>query len=199
MVRKSFVSQSLGAVSAILLLAAATGVNAAEIEFGRDIRPILSDKCFACHGPDEKTRVGGLRLDEEASAKQERNGRVGVVPGDLGKSEVWKRIEHENAALRMPPSYAAKQLTADEKGLLREWIEQGAPGGDVQMQKPIAWQPIPETVRTIYKLYRKHGSSKIVKEEADRHGLFAMAGALRSRRCTAALEKCRNCMERQQP
>jgi hypothetical protein len=108
----------------LLLLAAFPA--AAQVEFTRDIRPILSDKCYTCHGPDEANRQTKLRFDIEAAAKADLGGRFAIVAGDAAKSELIRRITAENAAVRMPPAYSGQKLTDREIGLLREWIEQGA-------------------------------------------------------------------------
>ncbi|MCA9436549.1 MAG: DUF1549 domain-containing protein, partial [Candidatus Omnitrophica bacterium] len=97
------------------------------VGFNKQIRPILSDKCLACHGPDEKKRKAGLRLDEEESAKAEgRSGNRAIVPGDREASELWYRVSTHDEADRMPPSGQVKQLTQDEIELLGKWIDQGA-------------------------------------------------------------------------
>jgi hypothetical protein len=97
------------------------------VDFGRDVRPILSDRCFACHGPDEGNRKVGLRLDTEAGAKAVRGSKTPVVPGDVAASEILKRIAPENPARRMPPPYSdRKPLSEKEVATVRAWIEQGA-------------------------------------------------------------------------
>lgn len=98
-----------------------------ELEFNRDIRPILSDKCFACHGFDAKQRKAGLRLDtaEGASAAGE-SGTVAIKAGDVKGSEVWRRITSDVASEKMPPEESQKHLTAGDKEKIRQWIEQGA-------------------------------------------------------------------------
>src|ERR1043166_9660828 len=92
----------------LLLPLAAAGLSlAAEkpVDFDRDVRPILSDNCFACHGPDDKRRMANLRLDTE-------DGIVKVVaPSDPAKSRLWLRISAANAASRMPPPQAGTTLT----------------------------------------------------------------------------------------
>jgi len=99
------------------------------VEFNRDIRPILSDRCFACHGPDAGNRKSPLRLDGEADAKKDLGrGRFGIVPGNPEKSLVYERVSSTNKALRMPPEYAGHAaLPAADIALLKRWIEQGAP------------------------------------------------------------------------
>src|SRR4029453_17292195 len=77
----------------------------ATVEFNRDIRPIFSDKCFTCHGPDKANRVTELRFDTEAGAKITLSeGRQSVVAGDAGKSELFRRIASNDDAVRMPPA-----------------------------------------------------------------------------------------------
>src|SRR5712691_326084 len=77
------------------------------VEFNRDIRPILSDKCFTCHGPDAANRKTKLRFDNEEGATMDLGkGRRAIVPGDAARSELYQRIASENPALRMPPAYS---------------------------------------------------------------------------------------------
>jgi hypothetical protein len=109
------------------LLLHAGAVSAEEIDFALDIRPILSDKCFACHGPDQKHRQGGFRLDQKESALGEADsGEIPVVPGKPDESELIARITSEDDLLRMPPRESNKQLTAGEIDLLQRWIASGA-------------------------------------------------------------------------
>src|SRR5690349_8618678 len=76
------------------------------VEFNRDIRPILSDKCYTCHGPDAANRKTKLRFDQESGAKIEvRGGRKAIAPGDPAASEMYRRISSDNKAERMPPAY----------------------------------------------------------------------------------------------
>lgn len=98
------------------------------VEFNRDIRPILSDKCFACHGPDAGNRKTKLRFDQESGAKIAlKGGKLAIAPGDPAKSELIRRITSDNKAVRMPPAYAGHdQLSDRETDLIRRWIEQGA-------------------------------------------------------------------------
>jgi hypothetical protein len=98
----------------------------ATVEFNRDIRPILSDKCFTCHGPDSARRRTKLRFDIEADAKQDLGGRFAIVAGDLAKSEMVRRITAAEPARRMPPPASGRTLTDREIDLIQKWIEQGA-------------------------------------------------------------------------
>ena len=94
----------------------------AKVEFNRDIRPILSDKCFACHGPDAKTKNIPLRLDVEADAKARA-----IVAGKPEESELIKRITAERPARRMPPVFTGHKLSEKEIETLKQWIREGAP------------------------------------------------------------------------
>jgi hypothetical protein len=96
------------------------------VEFNRDIRPLLSDRCYTCHGPDQARRRTKLRFDVEADAKQDLGGRFAIVPGDAAKSEVIRRITAEDPARRMPPVSSGRTLTPSEINLIERWIEQGA-------------------------------------------------------------------------
>jgi hypothetical protein len=98
------------------------------VDFSRDVRPILSDRCFACHGPDEANRQMGLRFDIEDGPKKARGDRPPVVvPGDVSASEILKRVAPADPAMRMPPPYSdRKPLSEQEVATLRAWIEQGA-------------------------------------------------------------------------
>ncbi|HBJ35104.1 MAG TPA: hypothetical protein DDZ51_10190 [Planctomycetaceae bacterium] len=96
------------------------------IEFNRDIRPILSDACFQCHGPDEAERHGGLRLDSAAAAHRGGDSAVAIIPGDADASEVWRRVVSEDPDLLMPPPETGKTLSREQIALLRRWLQQGA-------------------------------------------------------------------------
>src|SRR5689334_13444648 len=93
---------------------------AATVEFNRDIRPVFSDKCYTCHGPDKNNRKSPLRFDTEAGAKADLGGHFAIVPGDPAKSELIRRITAENKSVRMPPVYSGVKLTEREIGLIRD-------------------------------------------------------------------------------
>lgn len=97
------------------------------IDYSRHIRPILSNYCFKCHGPDEKERKGGLRLDiRDAALKPATSGEAAIVPGKPADSELVARITADAADRVMPPPASNKKLTPQEKELLQQWIQQGA-------------------------------------------------------------------------
>jgi mono/diheme cytochrome c family protein len=96
------------------------------VQFNRDVRPILADKCFACHGPDAAHREADLRFDDEAIAKADRDGSRAIAPGDPGASELIRRITSGDESERMPPAESGKELSESEIDTLRRWIEQGA-------------------------------------------------------------------------
>ncbi len=118
------------AVSGLALIGAlvACRIQAQTVEFNRDIRPILSDKCFTCHGPDVANRKTKLRFDIESGATIElRSGKRAIVPGNLDASEAFRRITSADPAMRMPPAYMGKEKLKDSDiELIRLWIQQGA-------------------------------------------------------------------------
>ena len=104
----------------------ASALSAAPVDFNRDIRPILSNHCYQCHGPDANKRKAGLRLDEEQGSRSElKSGVHAVVPGDLKESELVYRITADDADERMPPEDFNKQLSKTQVELLKQWVKQG--------------------------------------------------------------------------
>jgi hypothetical protein len=102
-------------------------VDAADVQFNRDVRPILSDKCLHCHGADAAARKIRLRLDREDSAKADLGkGARAVLPGSSGESELIRRITSTQPALRMPPAYSGLKLSDAEISTLKSWIDGGA-------------------------------------------------------------------------
>ncbi len=97
------------------------------VQFRRDVLPILSSKCYSCHGPDSGSRKGGLRLDQrEFALASGRSGETAIVPGKPADSEVVRRIHSGDAKAIMPPTKTGKTLTAKEKQTLEKWIAEGA-------------------------------------------------------------------------
>ena len=97
-----------------------------DIKFNRDIRPILSDRCFQCHGPDDKKREADLRFDFSTEAKRDLGGYRAIVDGDPDNSELIQRIFSTDPDERMPPESSGKKLSKLEKETMRRWIQQGA-------------------------------------------------------------------------
>ena len=106
----------------LVLLAAPLLAAGAEIRFNRDIRPILAENCFACHGPDSNARQADLRLDRREDAAA----RAVLAPVGDAPAKLAARVNHAHEALRMPPPQANKSLSAEQKKLLTDWIAQGA-------------------------------------------------------------------------
>lgn len=113
-------------VLSILIASTAAADSPQALSFNRDIRPILSDKCFACHGPDSQNRDADYRLDTSEGAFADLGGYAGIVPGDPDASELVLRITNEDVDMRMPPPTQKNPLTEEEIELLTRWIAEGA-------------------------------------------------------------------------
>lgn len=141
--RSAFLGSSLLYCCVVLLVVLSKSCQSGKVEFPKDItaqipekidynlhvKPLLSDRCFACHGPDKNSRKADLRLDTEEGAKMllgEEKNRMAVVANDPHKSEVFKRMFTDDPELVMPPPESNLTLTEYEKALLTRWIEQGA-------------------------------------------------------------------------
>ncbi|MDX2152167.1 MAG: DUF1553 domain-containing protein [Bryobacteraceae bacterium] len=114
-------------LSFLIAILAASAIQAAPPDFAREVRPILSDACFHCHGPDPATRMMGLRLDLKDAAFTPRKTGAPIVPGDAKASLVYQRIAHENPTRRMPPASSHKTLTPKQIATIKAWIDAGAP------------------------------------------------------------------------
>src|SRR5947207_8669743 len=123
-----------------------SGQAAAEperVSFNRDVRPIMSDTCFRCHGPDRNARMAGMRLDiREDALKPTRSGRTPIVPGDPDQSEIIARISTSGARV-MPPASAHKELTEKQKDTLRRWVAEGAVYEGHWAYEPVARPAVP--------------------------------------------------------
>src|SRR5688500_9594762 len=120
---KRFTLKSLCVATVALMPLAAW----AEVDFQREVRPILSATCFKCHGPDGATRKAGLRLDiREEAVKAAESGKIAIVPGDVSKSEMARRILTTDEDDLMPPPKAKMPLTAAQKDILKRWVAEGA-------------------------------------------------------------------------
>ena len=109
---------------AVLLAPWALPGTAADVDFTRDIRPILAEECFRCHGPDEEARASGLRLDEYTGAVEDRGGKQAIAPGDPAASTLMARIKTDDPARRMP--FGGGPLSDGQIKLLEDWISAGA-------------------------------------------------------------------------
>ena len=113
-------------LGAVLAPAMPLDSGSSTVDFQRDVRPILSNHCFECHGPDSATRMADLRLDTREGAFSRRPNGSLIVPGDPEASLLYQRISHPQPALRMPPSHSKRPLNHEQIATLRQWIQQGA-------------------------------------------------------------------------
>jgi hypothetical protein len=115
------------------------------VDFDRDIRPILADACYKCHGPDAAKRQADLRLDVRAGAFAERGGKPAVVPGDPAQSAMIQRLTATETSKRMPPPEADRKLSPREIDLIERWIEAGAQWQEHWAFIPPQRPPLPPT------------------------------------------------------
>src|SRR5262249_14114790 len=120
--RGSMTRRAVEAFALVSLVLAASGAGADPVRYGPDVRPILAEHCFACHGPDGAARKAKLRLDVRDVAVA----RGAFVPGKPGESKLVARIFSEDPGEVMPPPKAKKPLTAQQKETLKRWIAEGA-------------------------------------------------------------------------
>jgi hypothetical protein len=111
----------------VVLLGSIDSFSAEDIQFNRDIRPILADRCLQCHGPDQARRKANLRLDDERSVFADRKGHQVIKPGDPRNSELYRRLSSGDDSERMPPAKSGPPLPPREIEVIRRWIEQRAP------------------------------------------------------------------------
>jgi hypothetical protein len=134
-----------GAVLAALVTGgSAAAAEKARLDFGRDVRPILSENCFPCHGQDSKKRMAGLRLDSFDGATSDRGGHAALVPGKPETSVLYQRITAEQPARRMPPTFSNRSLTSDQIAILKRWIEEGGEYTKHWALIPPKRPPVPE-------------------------------------------------------
>ncbi len=139
-----------------LLLAAlgtAAIVGAAErprLDYDRDVRPILSENCFPCHGQDGKKRMASLRLDSFEGAIADRGGRAALVPGKPEASGIYQRTAIEQGARKMPPAYSNRTLTTEQVALLKRWVDEGGEYSKHWAFVPPRRPAVPETVDPIW-------------------------------------------------
>ena len=128
--RSRFQFLDFGSLILVLCACSTTCVgdeNSAKIDFNRDIRPILSDNCYKCHGPDQHDRQADLRLDSRQGLQ---DAQELLSPGDIESSELFRRLITDDESEVMPPEDSGRTLTEEQKKLIGQWIEQGAPWAD---------------------------------------------------------------------
>ncbi|MBL8818837.1 MAG: PSD1 domain-containing protein [Planctomyces sp.] len=161
--------------------ASLSGVNGAEepISFNRDIKPILSQNCYTCHGPDENHRKGGLRLDlREGAVSLAASGAAAIIPEQPENSELLHRVTSTDEALQMPPAETGKKLTAEQVELLRRWIKTGAEyRGHWAFEAPQR-PALPEPVTSL-KAQSRHPIDLFIQARLAQHGLHPAEEASR--------------------
>jgi mono/diheme cytochrome c family protein len=154
----------------------ATTAESRAVSYLREVRPILTQHCFQCHGPDEAARKGKLRLDLKELAYAERDGLHVIAPGNLDESLVWQRVTAEENGKRMPPDGKAEPLTKKQIETLKAWIEQGAKWEDHWSFLPPIKPPLP-TVSD--KVWVRDSVDAFVLARLDREGLKPESEATR--------------------
>jgi hypothetical protein len=140
---------------------------AAKVDFNREIRPLLSDNCFACHGPDTQKMKGGLRLDlREAALKPAKSGKVALVPGKPQDSELVKRIFTADGDDLMPPAESHKSLTPAQRDLLQRWVAEGAEYQGHWAYTPPVKAEVADPKRAVDELVRRRLQEKGLKPSA---------------------------------
>ncbi len=139
-------------------------VRAAEpVQFSRDVLPVLSANCFACHGPDEHERQAGLRLDLEAEAKKPRDGGAAIVAGSVEQSSLIERLTSTDPDVVMPPPKATKKLKPEQIETLRRWVAEGA-----KWQRHWSFEPVVKPAGSL---------DDLVKDELTKKGLTMQKAA----------------------
>jgi len=157
-------------------LAAALQQGAQPVDFNRDIRPIMSDTCFRCHGPDKSSRMMGMRLDlREEATKPTHSGVTPIVPGEPDKSAIIQRIFEKNPARAMPPQMAHKTLTDAQKETMRRWVAEGAKYEGHWAYEAVKRPPVPEIADA--KDSRVNPIDSFIQERLAKEGLKASAEA----------------------
>ncbi|MCI0540341.1 MAG: PSD1 and planctomycete cytochrome C domain-containing protein, partial [Verrucomicrobiales bacterium] len=143
--------------------------SAGSVDFNREIRPILSDNCFACHGPDEGARKAKLRLDHrEGALKGGKSGDPAIIPGKPDESELIKRIMTSDEDDLMPPPKSKKKLTATQMDLLKRWVAEGAAWPSHWAFEKPQRAPLPETA---LKNWAKNEIDRFVLARLEKEGL----------------------------
>jgi hypothetical protein len=159
----------LSVTTACAQLIAPASVSAEDISFNMDIRPILSDKCYFCHGPDAKDIKGDLQLHTFEKATSDRNGKgPALVPGKPEKSLLWERITQDDPDEVMPPPERHMKITEDEQRKIRAWIEQGGEYEALWSLRPLPDDiPVPSSESALARNPVDH----FIQRTLDKHGL----------------------------
>jgi len=155
--------------------------GAAGPDFARDVRPILSNRCFACHGPDEDRREAGLRLDlREAAVSALDSGERAIVPGHADGSELVARITSTDPDLVMPPPHVKKPISADERRILTEWI---AAGAEYRPHWAFVKPERPAIAKAENEAWARNDIDRLVSQRLRREGLAPSTEADRATLC----------------
>ena len=138
------------------------------VDFDREIRPILSDKCFTCHGPDAQSRQANLRLDTKEGAFADRGGYRVIAPGNSASSKLYQKISSNDKSIRMPPISSGRTLTAQQIELIRRWIDEGAPWEVHWAYVPPSRPPVPKVKE---QSWVRNPIDSFVLERLEREGL----------------------------
>ena len=138
----SFMHSHIGCY-ALLIMSALSLLQVRGTEFETTIRPLLSNACFQCHGPDAAQRKAGLRLDQESEIKSQKDGQWIIDPDQRHQGLLLERIFSEDPEEVMPPPDSGKSLTQKEKEAIRKWVAEGAPWGTHWSFKPMTKPPLP--------------------------------------------------------
>lgn len=151
MLRFRMLTVILCGVAGLILQRPSTVIAETPVSFSRQILPILSDRCFHCHGPDESHREANLRLDLASEATADRDGLPVIVPGDSSKSGLISRIASRDSDAQMPPADSHREpLTPEEVGTFRRWIDEGAQWGrHWAFEKPVKSVPTDSSVHPV--------------------------------------------------
>jgi hypothetical protein len=155
-------------------MALGAGASWSAVEFNRDVRPILSDKCFGCHGPDAKTKNIPLRLDIEEQAKADLGKRFAIRPGEPENSEIIKRITAPQKFKKMPPPATGHSVSETELNTLKQWITEGA-----QWQKHWSFLPVrrPRAPETTTSNWARNAIDRFILARLEKEGLKPSAEA----------------------
>jgi len=148
-----------------------------DVDFGSDVRPILSDVCFQCHGPDANARQSELRLDTHEGLFGDRGGYAAFVPNSTDRSEAIRRITADDLELQMPPPDAEVRLTKQQAEMLRRWVEQGAPWEGHWSFEPVSRPQLPIVSND---KWCRNGIDRFVMARLDREGVTVSGEAAKA-------------------